>query len=117
MNNSEHNCVSLKNAAFLFLFAFLEEILEIFEEGKECLKIRFLSCSSSGSPRGVARVNQDLGDVAWKTRNIANDDKEERSPKEMRNSFGIETANGNSSKDSNWNFVDAKMNVVVETHF
>ena len=120
MNNSEHNCVSLKNAAFLFLFAFLEEILEIFEEGKECLKIRFLSCSSSGSPRRVARVNQDLGDVASKTGNIGSDDKEERSPKEreeMRNCFEIEMANGNSSKDSNWNCVDAKMNVVVETHF
>ena len=36
---------------------------------------------------------------------------------EMRNGLEVETANGNDSKDSNWNCVDAKMNVVVETHF
>jgi len=91
-------------------------------EGTTCTRIPEHAelVSSSGSPRGLAKVNKDIGDVAWKTGNIGNDDKEERSPKkreEMRNGLEVEMGDGNGSKDSNWNCVDAKMNVVVETHF
>ena len=70
-------------------------------------------CSSSGYPRSLPKVNQGLGDFACKAGEVGNKDGEERSPKKRN---GCE-ANGNRSKDSNWNCVDAKMNVVVETHF
>ena len=51
------------------------------------------------------------------------DDKEENDEerilekREMGIGFEDEARNGNGSKDSNWNCVEAKMNVVVETHF
>ena len=61
MNNSEHNCVSLKNAAFLFLFAFLEEILEIFEGGNEKLKIRFFLAVPLGLPGALLELTKTLG--------------------------------------------------------
>ena len=70
-------------------------------------------CSSSGSPRSLPKVNQRLGDVAWKAGEIGNEDGEKRRDM-MRNGS---QANGNRSKNSNWNCVDSKMNVVVETHF
>jgi len=78
--------------------------------------------SFSSSPNGLSKVNQHLGDAAWKTVKNGNDkeeNEEERilEKREMGIGFEDEARNGNGSKDSNWNCVEAKMNVVVETHF
>ena len=84
--------------------------------------MKFFCCSFSSSPNGLSKVNQHLGDAAWKTVKNVNDkeeNEEERilEKREMSIGFEDEAGNGNGSKDSNWNCVEAKMNVVVETHF
>jgi len=78
---------------------------------------------SQGSPKGLSKVNQHLGDIAWNTGKNGNDDKEENEGRILGKreegiiGFEDEAGNGNDSKDSNWSCVEAKMNVVVETHF
>ena len=75
--------------------------------------MKFFCCSfSQGSPKGLSKVNQHLGEVAWKTRKNDNGDKEENEERilekrEICIGFEAEAGKGN----------EAKINVVVETHF
>ena len=73
--------------------------------------MKFFCCSfSQGSPKGLSKVNQHLGDIAWNTGKNDNDDKEdneERILEKREICFEAEAGKGN----------EAKMNVVVETHF
>ena len=88
----------------------MKNFLDYFNNGKNIFQIKFLCCcSSSGSPR-LPKVNQYLGDGAWKTGKIGDEDEGEEATPKKRETLG----NG---VEPNGNCVDAEMNVVVETHF
>ena len=89
----------------------LKNFLDHFNNGMNIFQIKFLCCcSASGSPRSLPKVNQYLGDVAWKAGKIGNADEEDEGNPKKTEMMG----NG---LEANGNCVDAKMNVVVETHF